>query len=66
MIRVMHTTDSHSDTWDEEQDCDDIAQHISRNEDIDDAGTKTDKPIEEHEVPELTTGGYTLNIQSLA
>jgi hypothetical protein len=62
----MHTTDSHSDTWDEEQDCDDIAQHISWDEDIDDAGTKTSQPIEEHEIPELTPGGYTLNIQSLA
>lgn len=66
MIRVVHATDRHCDTWDEEQDCDDIAQHISWDEDINDARTKTDKPIEEDEIPELTTGGNALNIQSLA
>ncbi len=66
MIRVVHTADSHCDTWNEEQDCYDITQHISWNEDIDDAGTETDKPIEEHEIPELATGGYALNIQRLA
>lgn len=62
MICVVHATDSHSDTGDEEQNRDDIAQHISRNEDIDDAGTEASEPIEEYEVPELLTSGYALNI----
>jgi hypothetical protein len=58
----MHATDSHGDTWDEEQDRDDIAQHISWNEDIDDAGAEANEPIKEYEVPELLTSGCALNI----
>ena len=66
MICIVHTADSHCDTWDEEQDCDDIAQHISWDEDIDDACAEPHEPVEEYEVPELLAGGCALNIESFA